>query len=180
MTSGFDAKAEVEEYIRKLPMRSAFFAPGSFMENWTGIMKPYPVGDGTYVVKRHVSPQAQLPLICTSKDTGKYVGAILGEPEKYQGKTFCSATLLYSFEDICGIISKATGKTVKYEQISEEEHLQMLPPWGGYLVQMMSYQEEYGYYGEKTKELVKWAGENARGKLTTFEEYLEQASLKLN
>jgi uncharacterized protein YbjT (DUF2867 family) len=27
----FDSKAEVEDYIRALPIKSAFFAPGSFM-----------------------------------------------------------------------------------------------------------------------------------------------------
>lgn len=150
------------------------------MENWTGIMKPSPCADGTYEVKRHVSPQAQLPLICTSQDAGKYVGAILAEPDKYKGKTFCAATRLYTMTEICDTISKCTSKTVKYVQISEEEHLKTLPPWGGYLVQMMSYQEEYGYYGEKTVELVKWAADNARGDLTTFEEYLKQVPLHLD
>ena len=180
MCPGFDAKAEVEEYIRTLPISSAFFAPGSFMENWTSIMKPHPCGDGNYAVKRHVAPQTQLPLICTSKDTGKYVGAILAEPDRYQGRTFCSATRLYSMTEICDSLSKATGKSVKYVQISEEEHLKALPPWGGYLIQMMSYQESYGYYGEKTAELVQWAGDHARGQLTTFEEYLEQEPLQLD
>lgn len=134
--SGFDAKAEVEDHIRSLPIKSAFFAPGSFMENWNHIMKPQPNADGVYEIKRHVSPQTRLPLICVSRDTGKYVGAILADPEKYEGKTFCAATRLYSMQEIAEIIGKSTGKDVRYVQISEEEHKKSLPPWGGYLIQV--------------------------------------------
>jgi uncharacterized protein YbjT (DUF2867 family) len=36
----FDCKAEVEDYIRALPIKSAFFAPGSFMQNFGSNMKP--------------------------------------------------------------------------------------------------------------------------------------------
>ena len=38
--AGFDGKAITEEYIRSLPIKSAFFAPGSFMQNYHAIMKP--------------------------------------------------------------------------------------------------------------------------------------------
>ncbi|KAF8946154.1 hypothetical protein BGZ52_009028, partial [Haplosporangium bisporale] len=48
--SSFDVKAETEEYIRGLPIKSAFFAPGSFMQNYLGMLAPHPVGDGTYAI----------------------------------------------------------------------------------------------------------------------------------
>ena len=184
--SGFDAKAEVEEYIRKLPIKSAFFAPGSFMQNFQSIMIPIPSykNDGTYVIARHVSAHSQLPLIDAAGDTGKYVGAILASPDKYEGKVFCSATALYTMEEMAEIISKASGKTVVYQQISEEQFRRYLPERvGGFadlLVEMMLYQQEFGYYGPKTKELVAWAAENARGKVHTFEEYLKENPLPLN
>ena len=88
---GFDIKAEVESYIRKLPIRSAFFAPGSFMQNWLSGMKPRKSSDGDYYVERYVSPQTQLPLIDAAGDTGKFVGAILAEPDKYERNVFCAA-----------------------------------------------------------------------------------------
>lgn len=177
--SGFDAKAETEDYIRKLPVKSAFFAPGSFMQNFHQMMRPQRTEDGKYIISRHVSPQTKLPLIDTVGDTGKYVGAILAEPEKYEGKVFCSATALYTNEEMAQIISKATGKEVIYVQIPEETFRQYLPPWGDMLIEMMSYQQDFGYYGSQTQELVSWAGKHARGKLTTFEEYLEQNPLHL-
>ena len=177
--TAFDAKAEVEDYIRRLPIRSAFFAPGSFMQNFQGIMAPRPTGSGAYVIARHVSPHTQLPLIDTVGDTGKYVGAILAEPDRYEGEVFCAATALYSMEEMAQIISKASGKTVTYEQIPEETFRKSLPAWADVLIEMMLYQQDFGYYGPQTKELVAWAAAHARGKVHTFEEYLTKNPLPL-
>jgi hypothetical protein len=44
---------------------------------------------------------------------------------------------------------------------------------------MWLYIEEFGYYGKDTAEKVKWAAENAYGKVSTFEEYLKANPLKL-
>lgn len=178
--SGFDGKAEVEEYIRTLPIKSAFFAPGSFMQNFHTMMAPKPVGDGTYTISRHVSPSSKIPLIDTAGDTGKWIGAILADPDKFQGKTFCAATRLYSMQEQADLLTKHSGKTVTYHQLTEEQMRSFLPPTlGDMLIEMMNYQQEYGYYGADTEELVKWANENARGKMTTFEEFLEKNPLKL-
>ena len=175
--ASFEAKADVEEYIRSLPIKSAFFAPGSFMQNFEGGMAPRPsqAGDGTFAISNIVTPQTQLPLIETVADTGKYVGAILAEPEKYEGKVFSAATKLSSFEEVVQLISEVTGKTVKYNQVPVEVYRNFLPPAAADpLVEMMLYVQDFGYYGPQTKELVQWTSENARGKLTTFEEYIKK------
>ena len=176
---GFDAKADIESYIRTLPIRSAFFAPGSFMQNFQRLMAPQPNGSGGYMIARHVSPMAQLPLIDTVGDTGKFVSAILAEPDKYEGKTFCAAVALYSMEEMAEIISKSSGMQVTYQQIPVEEFRKHLPYAADMLIEMMDYQQEFGYYGPQTKELVAWAAENARGKVHTFQEYLAQNPLPL-
>jgi hypothetical protein len=82
-------------------------------------------------------------------------------------------------EEIAQTISKVSGKIVTYEQISEETFRQGLPPWGGMLIEMMLYQQDFGYYGPETKDLVAWAAGNARGKVHTFEEYLTKNPLLL-
>jgi hypothetical protein len=83
--------------------------------------------------------------------------------------------------EIAQIISKVTGKNVHYRQASEEETLKRLPPApvGPMLVEMMSYQQDFGYYGPETKDLVAWAVEHARGEPITFEEFLEKNPLSL-
>jgi uncharacterized protein YbjT (DUF2867 family) len=178
--SGFDAKAEIEDYIRTVPIRSAFFSPASFMQNFQGAMAPRPSGSGAFLITRHVSPDSQLPLIDTVGDTGKYVGAILAEPDKYEGKVFCSATAVYTMTEIAEIMSKVSGKTVKFGQVPEETYRQNLPFPASYadvLIEMMLYQQDFGYYGPQTKELIAWAAEHARGKVHTLEEYLTENTL---
>jgi len=178
---GFDAKAEVEEYIRQQPIRSAFFSPGSFMQNYHSVMKPRKMPDGTYSISRHISPNTQLPMIDTAGDAGKFVCAILAHSDKYEGKTFCAASKLYTMEEQAEILSKHTGKTVVYKQLPEDVYRSFLPDMGytDILIQMMSYQQDFGYYGADTEKLIAWAVENARGRPSTFEEYLVKNPLKL-
>ncbi|KAL1989101.1 hypothetical protein VTN96DRAFT_5864 [Rasamsonia emersonii] len=170
----FDAKAEVEEYIRTvLPIKSAFFAPGSFMQNFSGMMAPRPVGDGTYAIAAVAAPTTQLPLIDIASDAGKFVGTILAEPDRYEGKVLSSAAGLYTMEEIVQIISKVTGKTVRYIQLSETVFRGFLPPHGAdHLVQMLLYFQDVGYFGPKTKDAVDWTLSNVRSKPTVFEEYV--------
>jgi uncharacterized protein YbjT (DUF2867 family) len=181
----WDAKAKAEQYIRGLPIKSAFYSPGSFMENlhFQPGLAPRQAPDGTWVIARHTSPNIRLPLIDAVGDTGKFVGAILAEPEKYEGKTFCAATALYSFEEIADTISRATGKTVVYKQISLEDFKKSLPevPPGvkDIFVEGFSFQQDFSYFGPDSEKLVAWAAGNARGKLSTLKEYLKAHPLQL-
>ena len=143
-------------------------------------MAPYLTGDGTYAISNVVTPQTQLPLIEAAADTGKYIGAILAEPEKYEGKVLSAATKLYSLEDIVQTISKVTGKAVKYNQLPKNVFHGFLPPAAAdNLVEMLLYFQDFGYYGPQTKDKVEWTAQNARGKLTTFEEYITKNPIHL-
>ncbi|KAK0636735.1 hypothetical protein B0T17DRAFT_613423 [Bombardia bombarda] len=129
-TFGPDAKAMVEKYIRSLPFKSAFFVGSLFMENFHShpFSAPQRAPDGnTWVLIRPNSSTTQLPLIDAVGDTGKFVGAILAEPGKYEGKTFCSATMLYSLEEVTAIMAKTTGKNVVFKQIPLDEFMASLP-----------------------------------------------------
>ncbi|KAJ3548692.1 hypothetical protein NM208_g889 [Fusarium decemcellulare] len=179
----FDAKAAVEQYIRSLPIKSAFYCPGSFMENFTGqtAWAPQQTPDGSWVIATHVSPRTRIPLIDCVGNSGTFVGAILAEPENYEGKTFSAATRLYDLEEIIASYSKATGRNITYKQISEEEFRKSLPEAiANIFVEGFKYYEEFGYFGPDMENLVAWAAENARGKLNTWEEYLETRAPKLS
>jgi uncharacterized protein YbjT (DUF2867 family) len=184
----FDAKAAAEQYIRRLPIKSAFYCPGSFMENFhtQPFLNPRQAPDGTWVMARHTSPKTQFPLIDAVGDSGKFVGAILNEPDGFEGKRICGATKLYTLEEIVAILSKATGKTIVYKQIPLEEFRDgLMIAFGGMdiiadiYVEAFSYGEEFGYYGPDTEKQVAWAAEQARGTLSTFEEYLAAHPLQL-
>jgi len=177
----FDAKAEAEKYIRGLPIKSAFYSPGGFMENFQSqtFLAPRQAPDGTWVMARHGSPKSKIPLIDAVGDTGKFIGAILAEPDKYEGKTFCAAQGLYSMEEVAAAMTKATGKTVIYKQIPVEDFKSSIPFATDIFTEGFSFQEEFGYYGPDSEKLIAWAAANARGKLSTFEEYLEAHPLQL-
>jgi uncharacterized protein YbjT (DUF2867 family) len=66
----YDAHYNVEQYIRGLPIQSAFVAPGSFMQNMRSIMVPRPSEDGSYVIANIHSPQARFPWLDVEVDMG--------------------------------------------------------------------------------------------------------------
>ena len=151
------------------------------MENFQSqtFLAPQQAANGTWVMSRANSPKTQFPLIDATGDTGKFVGAILAEPDKYEGKTFCAATALYSLEEIVAIISKTTGKTVIYKQIPLEDFRETVPFIVDIFAEGFSFGEEFGYFGPDSGKSVAWAAKNARGRLSTFEEFLEAHPLQL-
>ena len=180
----FEAKYQVEQYLRSLSkagkLKSSFFAPGSFMQNYAGSFGVKPLGDGTYALFGTAKDNTPWPLIDIVADTGKWVAAVLAEPDKYEGKVFCAATRLYTTQEICDALSKSTGKVVKPVEIPEEKFVEFLPPpMRSAYAEMFALVRDYGYYGPDMEAKVKWSAEQARGKLTTFEEYLERCPLKL-
>ena len=176
----FDAKAEVERYIRTLPMKCAFFAPGSFMQNFNVGMGPQPLGDGTFAIFNFIKPETQFPVIDIAADTGKWVGAVLADPNTYHKTFFAAATTLHTWIETAEIMSKVSGKTIVYKQLPKDTYLSNFPPgMRPYFGDMFEWMQDYGYYGPGTQEQVEWAASKARGKLTTLEEYLEKSPMKL-
>ena len=86
----FHAKAELEDYIRYLPVNSAFVAPAFLflMQNYNENMTPRSDGNeiGAYVMATILALETEVPLFDGVEDSWKYVGAILAEPQTYEGK----------------------------------------------------------------------------------------------
>lgn len=184
--AGFDSKAEVEAYIRGLGteknlIKSAFFAPGTFMQNFQHMMAPRPVGDGTYAITGIVTPETELPLIDIVDDTGKYVGAILADLDKYEGTILSAATKLLSMTEIAEQLGNAVGKAVNYKQLPVNVYQSFLPPNAAdQLVEMFRHIQDNGYYGPQSKEELEWTGQQVHGKLTTFDQYLAKHPIHID
>ena len=178
----YDVKSEIEDYIRSLSVKGIFYIPGSFMQNFHTLSVPRPAGDGTYNMVSINAPSTELPLI-DIMDTGKWIAGILTKPEQYVGKNFKAATAWYTCEDMARTMSKVTGKTINHKQVPDDVFKGFLPPHSSdTILQLQQYNRDYHYYGDKTpdREGVQWAAKQARGKLTTLEEYFEQNPLKLD
>lgn len=173
--ANFDMKHEVEQYIRGLPIQSAFVAPGSFMQNFADVLAPRPVGDGSYAICNIHTPETMFPWIDITGDMGKFVAAILAQPDRFQGQMLAAASEIRSFEYVTQVMSRVSGKTVRYTQISEAKFRESLPRAAAdAFVNMFLFYQDCGYHGGRMEEEVERAVKNARGKLTTVEEYLEK------
>ncbi|TVY81088.1 NmrA-like family domain-containing protein [Lachnellula suecica] len=176
----FDAKAEVEIYIRSLPIQSAFYNPGSFMQNFQTSLAPRKQDDGTYIIPTVGNPQTILPMLDPVSSSGNFVGAILAEPDKYEGEIFYASNGQYTFEDCARVIGEVNDKDVFYKQIDEVEVRKALPgPFADMAVEMALYYQDFGYFGPDTKKLVGWTWNNIRGPelLPSFNEWLEKNPL---
>ncbi|KAF3003146.1 hypothetical protein E8E13_008783 [Curvularia kusanoi] len=177
----FDDKAEIEQYIRGLPVKSSFFAPASFMQNFMTMMRPRPSpeGDGTFVLSNCAYPHTRTPYIDIT-ESGKWVGAILAEPEKYEGKQFAAAAEILSMEEVVQILGRVTGKTVRYQNVPDEVFKGFMPEGlRQELFEMWAFQRDFGYYGTSMDEDVAWAKKQARGELTGLEAFLRKHDYKL-
>lgn len=177
----FDVKAEIGSYIRSRPVQSSFFSPGSFMQNFHTAYKPRKADDGTYFIPSiEDSDSKHMPLIDIG-DTGKYIGAMLSDPDKYQGKTLYAANGLSSWNEIVGIVSKITGKTVRHKVIPESVFRGFMNAVrGNELCDMMNNRAKFGYYGKTTAEGIEWSMQQVKGKLTSLEEYLREHPIELS
>ncbi|RYP02792.1 hypothetical protein DL765_010683 [Monosporascus sp. GIB2] len=74
----FDAKAKAEQYIRGLQIKSAFYSPGSFMENFQSqtFLASRQAPGGTWIITRHTSLNSQMPLVDAVGNTGRFVEAL--------------------------------------------------------------------------------------------------------
>ncbi|KAH7408624.1 hypothetical protein DE146DRAFT_646767 [Phaeosphaeria sp. MPI-PUGE-AT-0046c] len=176
----FDAKAAAEKYIRGLPLTSAFVAGAFFFENFhaqqsvAGVRK-VPGTEDEYVLQRPSAPDAKLQYIDATTDFGKYVGAILSAPDKYAGVTLHAAERAYSFVESAEILSKTTGKKVRYEQVGVEEFKESLPlpdgPMKDIVAVVLTATGEIDIFGDDTEEKVRWGREQIGGRLGSMEEY---------
>ncbi|SCU99894.1 LAMI_0G01530g1_1 [Lachancea mirantina] len=170
----FETKVAVEDYIKTLPIKSAFYWPAIFMQNLWGPYRPQPAGDGRYVLRNLWNRDTMLPLI-DPRDSGKFVAPVLADPEFFAGKHIAGVSGVYTPVQFAETVGEATGKHVEYEQVTDEEFKALYPE----LVSMMQHFREYSYYGPTQPEEVKFALEHATSEPKTLLEFLENTPLDL-
>ncbi|KAH8424936.1 uncharacterized protein LDX57_002682 [Aspergillus melleus] len=188
----WDGKCVIEKYIRTLPIKAAFISPGSFMENFHASLTPRRVvhrqgdraDDGVkeeeYALTCFVSPTTTLPLIAVESDFGKWVAAMIADFERFEDRVICAATRMYSLDEIVSIMSSVSGKRVVYNQVGKEAWGELLPrERRPYMLDMMQWFQDHGYFGKGTEEKVRAGREEARGEVIELEEYLRRNPLVL-
>ncbi|KAI0007778.1 putative NmrA-like family domain-containing protein 1 [Xylariaceae sp. FL0662B] len=176
----FDSKAIVEDYVRSLGIPATFFMPGFYMSNIPGKMfKPSPP-DNAWTFGLPVAGTAPIPVYDT-RDTGKYVKAIVLNWEALLGKRLLGATAYVSAQEIVDVFKKVypeAGKTARFFQLPEDAFRGYMKSQGSpdfivdEMYENMRLLEDFGYYGgeplDETHRLVE-------DHLTTWEEYARSA-----
>ncbi|SPJ73236.1 related to nitrogen metabolic regulation protein nmr [Fusarium torulosum] len=177
----FDAKAEGEKYIRTLPVKSAFVRLGFFLENILQVpfWAPQKDAEGNWVMTSMLSPQTRLPWIDNGSNCGNYVGAILAEPDKYEGVGLDAAEGFYSMDELVAIESKVTGKDISYKEVTPDKFVEGVPFLKDVFRSAFKAAEEFGYFGPEGEKSVAWAAERVGGKLVSLEEFFRAHSFKL-
>ncbi|KAJ4249797.1 hypothetical protein NW762_012139 [Fusarium torreyae] len=170
----FETKAQVEEYIRTLDIKSTFFMPGWFMQNHVSILKPTKVDDGTYVFSMPWTPDTELPLI-DIRDTGKYLAPALLDPDFYHGKRLTCATAFYTLSDMVDTWTRITGTTVKLcvpQNVDDHAVLSQPPKHEG--VNATAHIMQYGYFGPTGKDDLMWTISQLAEQLTSWEDFVRK------
>lgn len=176
----FDDKAKVEEYIRSLPIKSSFYSPGFFMQNFLTLMAPRPQPDGTLVFQSTQDGDTKIPMVDVVKDTGNYVGAILAQPEKYNGKVSFAASEFTSFNETAKTMSKIYGKPIAYQQADQKDFLTFLPETlRSDLNAMFDYYDKFGYNGPNTETMFNEIDKSPRVPVTSLIDFLNKNPLNV-
>ncbi|KAA8897095.1 hypothetical protein TRICI_006771 [Trichomonascus ciferrii] len=170
----FDDKAKTEEYIRTLPVKSSFYCPGFFMQNFDSMMAPQAQEDGSFAIQVALAGDIKVPIIDVDKDTGNFVGAVLADPEKYNHKTVHAASDFLSMNEVAKLLSDITGKNVKFQQVEAKDYLTFLPEALRDDILSMFLFYKWGFFGPDTESIVKQIDKSPRVPLNTLDKYFRQ------
>jgi uncharacterized protein YbjT (DUF2867 family) len=148
----FTDKAEVEEYIRTLPVRSSFILPAFFYTNLIEFYPPRMEGD-TLVFPIYLPEDFRAPFVDPLSATGPAIMEIFSNPEKYAGQSLPVLGDIISPREMVETFARVTGKKAAYASaFTREGLLHYFPQFGaneGFvreLLGMVEYAAEYGYF----------------------------------
>jgi uncharacterized protein YbjT (DUF2867 family) len=138
----FDSKYEVEKHIGKVGVRATILAPVAFMENLYFIKDQLATG----VYASALSPTRALAQVAVP-DIGSVAIRVLEDPARFTGKRFDVAGDELSGNDAMSILSRVTGRTFSYYQVSLDVIRQRM---GEDAVKMYEWFDRVGFTVDRT------------------------------
>ena len=160
----FESKWKAEEHIRSLGLKAAFLRPVFFMENFGTPWFLPSIQGGTLMLPQGKDTKLQMVSLPT---IGAMGAKILLNPDDFAGKGIELATDEISLTDAMALLSKASGKAIKFSPMPEEKAAEVL---GDDFAKMFKWFDEGGYQADI--EQPKGMGLPA----PTFKDYLAEAS----
>ena len=112
-----DGKAVVERYLDEVGLPNTSVRFSSYHENFTSFFKAQLQADGTYSITLPMDG----PLHSISvEDGGPVVAAVFKNPDEFIGQKIGISGDYKTVGEYAAVISKVTGKTIKYNQVPVE------------------------------------------------------------
>ena len=166
----FDTKAEVEKYIVTCGVPYSIVRYPFYFDNFADVMAPQKQEDGTFSITLPMDgPMHGLGL----SNAGPILATIFSNPKEYLGKAVKMAGDRITMSEYAAIISRVTGKTVKYNQVPVEVFANFPFPVAREMATMFEY---YSIgHPEYNVELTRKINPNTQ----TFEQWAEQNKVAL-
>lgn len=150
----FTDKANIEAYIRTLPVVSSFIYMAFFYTNLIEFYTPAMKGD-TMIFPIYLPEDFRAPFVDPLTATGPAVLEIFSKPGEYAGKSLPVIGDIISPREMVDTFVRVTGRKAAYSSaFSSEELLRHFPEFGANetLVReisgMVTYAVDYGYFGK--------------------------------
>jgi hypothetical protein len=173
----FTDKANIEEYIRTLPVSSSFIHLAFYYTNLLEYYPPRMDGD-TLLIPIYLPEDFRAPFVDPLTATGPAILEIFSNPQKYAGKSLPVIGDIISPREMVETFVRVTGKKAAYSSaFTREGLLHHFPEFGANelfvreLVGMVEYAVEYGYY-RKERDLL-WSRQ-VNPSSVSWEEFLRR------
>ncbi|MDJ1499463.1 NmrA/HSCARG family protein [Xanthocytophaga agilis] len=150
----FTDKANIEQYIRTLPITSSFIYMAFFYTNLPEFYTPV-VKDNTFVFPIYLPEDFRAPFVDPLTATGPAVLEIFSNPDHYAGASLPVIGEIISPREIVDTFVRITGKKAVYgSAFTRENFLYYLPDFSSNsllvdeILGMAEYAVEYGYFGK--------------------------------
>lgn len=171
----FTDKANVEAYIRTLPVRSSFIMLAFFYTNLLEYYTPRLDGE-TLVFPIYLPRDFRAPFVDPTSATGPAILELFSHPEKYAGASMPVIGDILSPEEMVDTFTRVTGRKAAYRSAyTREGLLHHFPDFAANellvreLLGMAEYATEYGYF-RKDRDLA-WS-RNLNPDSLTWEQFL--------
>ena len=161
----FDSKGIVEKYLDEIGVPNTSTRYAFYFDNFLTFFPPKKEEDGTYTI----AYAAQKPMYGISVvDGGPAVASVFDNPAEYIGKKIGLAGDKLSGDEYVAILSKVTGKTIKFSYIPPDVFAKFPFPGAEDLAVMFEFYDQYSI--DRSVELTHKLNPNTVG----FEEWAEQ------
>ena len=117
----FDSKGAIEKYLDEIGVPNTSTRYSFYFENYATFMRPQKQDDGTFSITMPMDgPMDGISV----EDAGEAVASVFTNPSEFIGKKIGLSGDKLTITEYMEILSKVTGKTIKYNQVTPDQFAQ--------------------------------------------------------